>query len=191
MLPLGRTTRPSLARYFRIKRHAGHKKAVVRSAIKSSKLPSISCETGSTTEHTEPKRPLPCRNPPILQSCRREAGDVPRALGWRTPPREYPHEAASFVLPTDGEIRLARWRHPGDTPKVVTQESIDVVEGRVRRSLMLLRASIARARKEGVKVHEVSLRRILEHGKSSTSKVATAPKDEPKPAAPSDATKAV
>ena len=53
--------------------------------------------------------------------------DVPRALGWHSAPREYPHEVATFVLPSDGEVQFARWRHPGETPKVVTQQSIDAL----------------------------------------------------------------
>jgi FkbM family methyltransferase len=31
------------------------------------------------------------------------------------------------MLPTDGEVRLARWQHPGEVPKVVTQQSIDAL----------------------------------------------------------------
>ena len=53
--------------------------------------------------------------------------DVPRALGWRAAPREYPFEVATFMLPTDGEVRFAQWRHPGETPKIVTQESVDAL----------------------------------------------------------------
>jgi FkbM family methyltransferase len=53
--------------------------------------------------------------------------DLPRAFGFGPPPREYPHEVATFELPTDGEVRLARWMHPAETTKVVTQESVDAV----------------------------------------------------------------
>jgi FkbM family methyltransferase len=53
--------------------------------------------------------------------------DVPRALGWHAPPREYPHDVATFVLPIDGDVRFARWQHPGETPKVVTQQSVDAL----------------------------------------------------------------
>ena len=53
--------------------------------------------------------------------------DVPRALGWRGAPREYPYDVATFMLPTDGEVRFAQWRHPGETPKVITQESVDAL----------------------------------------------------------------
>ena len=53
--------------------------------------------------------------------------DLPRAFGFEPPPREYPHEVVTFTLPTDGEVRLARWLHAGETPKVVTQESVDAL----------------------------------------------------------------
>jgi len=53
--------------------------------------------------------------------------DLPRALGLRARPREYPSEIHTFSLETDGEVRLARWQHPGETPKTVTQESVNVL----------------------------------------------------------------
>ena len=53
--------------------------------------------------------------------------DLPRALGWRRSPREYPLEVVTFALPTDGDIQFARWQHPGETAKVVTQESVDAL----------------------------------------------------------------
>jgi len=31
----------------------------------------------------------------------------------------------TFALPHDGDVRLARWLHPGESPKVVTQRSVD------------------------------------------------------------------
>ena len=34
---------------------------------------------------------------------------------------------ATFVLPIDGDVRFARWQHPGETPKVVTQQSVDAL----------------------------------------------------------------
>ena len=53
--------------------------------------------------------------------------DVPRALGFGSTPREYPFEVATFDLASDGEVRLARWLHPSETPKSVTRESVDAL----------------------------------------------------------------
>jgi FkbM family methyltransferase len=50
--------------------------------------------------------------------------DLPSAFGRPAPVREYPHEIVTFALPTDGDVRFARWQHPGESPKVVTQESV-------------------------------------------------------------------
>ena len=58
--------------------------------------------------------------------------DVPRALGFHGPPREYPHDVATFVLPADGEIEFARWQHPRERPKVVTQQSVDALRAFLR-----------------------------------------------------------
>src|SRR5207253_11454294 len=52
--------------------------------------------------------------------------DVPRALGFRRAPREYPEEVSDVVL-ADGTIRFARWLHPGERHKTVTQESVDAL----------------------------------------------------------------
>jgi FkbM family methyltransferase len=51
--------------------------------------------------------------------------DLPHALGWQSPPREYPYEVATFSLPGEGEVRLARWQHPAESPKTITQQSVD------------------------------------------------------------------
>jgi FkbM family methyltransferase len=58
--------------------------------------------------------------------------DLPRALGWHGQPREYPHEVVSFELPAEGEVHLARWQHPGETPKVLTQQSVDALRAFLR-----------------------------------------------------------
>jgi FkbM family methyltransferase len=58
--------------------------------------------------------------------------DVPAALGWQARSHEYPHEIATFTLPKDGEIRFARWMHPGETPKTVTQASVDALRSFLR-----------------------------------------------------------
>jgi FkbM family methyltransferase len=52
--------------------------------------------------------------------------DLPRALGFAAAPREYPSDTHSITLP-DGDVRFATWRHPGETPKTITQESVDAL----------------------------------------------------------------
>jgi len=42
-------------------------------------------------------------------------------------PREYPHDVIAVALPRDGEVRFARWLHPGETPKTVSQPAIDAL----------------------------------------------------------------
>jgi FkbM family methyltransferase len=58
--------------------------------------------------------------------------DLPRALGFGAALREYPTDIQTFVLPRDGEVRLARWLHPGETPKTVTQASVDALRSFLR-----------------------------------------------------------
>jgi len=58
--------------------------------------------------------------------------DLPRALGFAAAPREYPSEIQSFTLATDGEVRFALWRHPGETPKAITQESVSALRAFLR-----------------------------------------------------------
>jgi FkbM family methyltransferase len=53
--------------------------------------------------------------------------DLPRALGFRTAPREYGYEILTFPLSAHGEVRFARWLHPGETPKSVTEASVDAL----------------------------------------------------------------
>jgi FkbM family methyltransferase len=53
--------------------------------------------------------------------------DLPRVFGIEQAPREYPYDTATFHLPVDGEVQLARWQHPAETPKVVIQESVDAL----------------------------------------------------------------
>jgi FkbM family methyltransferase len=54
--------------------------------------------------------------------------DLPRALGFRGGVREYPSEVSEIAL-AGGPIRFARWLHPGERHKTVTQESIDALRG--------------------------------------------------------------
>jgi FkbM family methyltransferase len=53
--------------------------------------------------------------------------DLPRALGFGTGLREYPSDIQSFTLATDGDVRLATWGHPGETPKTITQEAVNAL----------------------------------------------------------------
>jgi FkbM family methyltransferase len=46
-------------------------------------------------------------------------------LGIRPRPRAYSYEVATFELPKDGQIRYAQWLHPGETRKVIRQETVD------------------------------------------------------------------
>jgi FkbM family methyltransferase len=46
-------------------------------------------------------------------------------LGFRPKPRTYGFEVRSFDLPEDGRVEYARWLHPLESEKTVTQESID------------------------------------------------------------------
>jgi FkbM family methyltransferase len=58
--------------------------------------------------------------------------DLPRALGFGSAPREYGSEIFTFRLPADGDVRLARWLHPGETPKSVTQAGVDALRSFLR-----------------------------------------------------------
>ena len=58
--------------------------------------------------------------------------DLGRAIGFDSSPREYPFEVLTFHLPADGEVQFARWLHPGESPKVVTQESVDALRSFLR-----------------------------------------------------------
>ncbi len=53
--------------------------------------------------------------------------DLPRAFGFGAAPREYGHEILTFPLQGIGDVRFARWLHPGETPKSITQAGVDAV----------------------------------------------------------------
>jgi FkbM family methyltransferase len=53
--------------------------------------------------------------------------DLPTALGFKAPPREYGYEIADLALPGDGDVRFARWLHPAERPKELTQGSVDAL----------------------------------------------------------------
>jgi FkbM family methyltransferase len=52
---------------------------------------------------------------------------VPRALGLKSAPREYPVTVDTFRLPREGDVQLARWLHPRERPKIVTQAAVDAL----------------------------------------------------------------
>lgn len=54
--------------------------------------------------------------------------DFPRALGFRGPVREYSTEVSEIAL-AQGTIQFARWLHPGERQKTVTQDSIGALHG--------------------------------------------------------------
>ena len=58
--------------------------------------------------------------------------DLPRALGFRSRPREYGSEIFTFPIPGHGAVRFARWLHPGETPKSVTAASVDALRSFLR-----------------------------------------------------------
>ena len=58
--------------------------------------------------------------------------DLPRAFGFKSALREYGSEIATFALPAEGEVRLARWLHPGEASKSVTQASVDALRAFLR-----------------------------------------------------------
>ncbi|MEO8256451.1 MAG: FkbM family methyltransferase [Acidobacteriota bacterium] len=53
--------------------------------------------------------------------------DLGRVIGLGSSPREYPLEIVNCRLAADGDVQFARWLHPGETPKVVTQDSVDAL----------------------------------------------------------------
>ena len=53
-------------------------------------------------------------------------------LGVRPRLRTYPTEVVTFNLPRDGEVRYARWLHPGESPKEIRQETVDELRKFVR-----------------------------------------------------------
>lgn len=58
--------------------------------------------------------------------------NLPRALGFAASPRQYPTRVEAFTLPSSGEIQFARWLHPAETPKTVTEESVNALRAFLR-----------------------------------------------------------
>jgi len=50
--------------------------------------------------------------------------DLPRALGFGLAPREFGHEVVSVPLARFGTVQFARWLHPGETPKTISDAEI-------------------------------------------------------------------
>lgn len=58
--------------------------------------------------------------------------DLPRAFGFGSAPREYGHDILTFPMPGIGNVRFARWLHPGETPKTITPASVDALRSFLR-----------------------------------------------------------
>lgn len=53
--------------------------------------------------------------------------EVLYALGLKPPPVEFPVEIQTFSLERDGEVQLARWLHPRERPKSISQAQVDAL----------------------------------------------------------------
>ncbi len=53
--------------------------------------------------------------------------ELPYFLGLRPGPKTYGYKLRSFELPTDGAVEYAQWMHPNETPKEITQSSVDAL----------------------------------------------------------------
>ena len=53
-------------------------------------------------------------------------------FGFRPAPRSYGYQVTTFDLPRDGRIEYAQWQHPGETPKIIRQETVDELRRFVR-----------------------------------------------------------
>ena len=53
--------------------------------------------------------------------------ELPYFLGWQPGPRVYGYEVKRFDLPRDGQVAYARWLHPSETQKEITQQSVDAL----------------------------------------------------------------
>ena len=58
--------------------------------------------------------------------------DLPKAFGFGSAPREYGSEIVTFQVPAVGDVRFARWLHPGETPKTITPAAVDAVRAFLR-----------------------------------------------------------
>ena len=50
--------------------------------------------------------------------------DLPRALGFGLAPKEFGHEVVTIPVAGVGDVRLARWLHPGETLKTISATEI-------------------------------------------------------------------
>lgn len=53
-------------------------------------------------------------------------------LGIKPRPREFPFDVDAIVLPREGEVRLARWRHPAERRTQLTQGAVDALRAFLR-----------------------------------------------------------
>jgi FkbM family methyltransferase len=84
----------------------------------------VSHEPGILAQNTGSK--------PIRYDIAVKLKDLPRALGFGSSPREYGSEILTFSLPAHGDVKFARWLHPGETPKSVTEASVDALRSFLR-----------------------------------------------------------
>jgi FkbM family methyltransferase len=50
--------------------------------------------------------------------------DLPRAFGFGLAPREFGHAVVSVPLARFGDVQFARWLHPGETPKTISDTEL-------------------------------------------------------------------
>ena len=48
-------------------------------------------------------------------------------LGLKPAPQEFPFKVETIQLPQEGPVQLARWQHPHERPKTITQAQIDAL----------------------------------------------------------------
>ena len=77
----------------------------------------------STT--SSPNLSTACRTGGRDQGTRVKTKELFFMLGLRPAPRTYGYEVVAFDLAREGRIEYARWLHPRETPKRITQESVD------------------------------------------------------------------
>lgn len=53
--------------------------------------------------------------------------EVLYGLGFKPSPAEYPYDVETLDLPREGPVRVARWRHPRERPKPLTQAAVDAL----------------------------------------------------------------
>ncbi len=49
------------------------------------------------------------------------------AAGFKPAPKEFPFDLDAFTLPREGRVEFARWRHPKEQRKVISQGAVDAL----------------------------------------------------------------